>query len=516
MSNLKEISLDKINALLSKIKIPICLLSLKECVPSLWIALFEGLLETRIAEIDRSFALSDDARFKNLQVIITKISKLFTMDLDHIKPLDLISYNEEAICSFIDVFVRISESLNGENNISTLSNSDNEPGDLQKKRKRSIYTGNKLRNVVQDDISKFVKEYHRSSLEEIQTSTPIKAQAAELLKFENTDTPHMKALKLKRRNLLQNISQATETVTKTYKSQRNKESNISKLIEKEIKQISSRPKKGPLSQIDQVVIGATSKEVRTRPEKNLDRFEERVRRSMPLCEPFPSEKVKDHMHEQQIKTWTKALDDRLWNKKVSSSLQGVPDTRIIEQAKKEIEKTRDIEQRKKESNALKSIKAELNERVRRAVRMEHRLQVAHEDVEKIKLKRSFREEQAVKGLLDDYVKTERRMIIEERRFEKDKKKEKEAKSRQRQEAKLNYYRDQIELLKEQYEETKREERIMEKAQKEEHRRIIRDKKDAAKNKVKMVKEKLEVDASNLGFQEATAQRLRSSLKFAFR
>ncbi len=58
------------------------------------------------------------------------------------------------------------------------------------------------------------------------------------------------------------------------------------------------------------------------------------------------------------------------------------------------------------------------------------------------------------------------MIIEERRFEKDKKREKEAKSRQRQEAKLNYYRDQIELLKEQYEETKKEERIMEKAQKE--------------------------------------------------
>lgn len=58
------------------------------------------------------------------------------------------------------------------------------------------------------------------------------------------------------------------------------------------------------------------------------------------------------------------------------------------------------------------------------------------------------------------------MIIEERRFEKEKKKEEEAISRRKQEAKLNYYKDQIDLLKEQYEETKREEMIMEKARKE--------------------------------------------------
>ncbi len=58
------------------------------------------------------------------------------------------------------------------------------------------------------------------------------------------------------------------------------------------------------------------------------------------------------------------------------------------------------------------------------------------------------------------------MIIEERRFEKDKKKAQEQKIRQKHESKLNYYRDQIQLLKEQYEETKKEEEIMEKAMKE--------------------------------------------------
>jgi hypothetical protein len=68
--------------------------------------------------------------------------------------------------------------------------------------------------------------------------------------------------------------------------------------------------------------------------------------------------------------------------------------------------------------------------------------------------------------LDDYVKAERQMIIEERRFEKDKKKADKDKDRLKQEAKLNYFKDQIDMLKEKYQETKRDEEIMEKARKE--------------------------------------------------
>lgn len=167
MSSLQDQSLAKINALLSKIKVPISLLSLKECVPSLWIAVFEGLLETRIPEIDRSFALSDDARLHNLQVVLSQLKKLFKVDIDHIKSLDLISYDETAICSLIDVFVDISGSLDNEKNISTMPNSSNQPIELHKKRKRSIYTGSKLQNMVKDDITQFVKESNRSSLEEL-------------------------------------------------------------------------------------------------------------------------------------------------------------------------------------------------------------------------------------------------------------------------------------------------------------------------------------------------------------
>ena len=68
--------------------------------------------------------------------------------------------------------------------------------------------------------------------------------------------------------------------------------------------------------------------------------------------------------------------------------------------------------------------------------------------------------------MDDYVKAERQIIIEERRFEKDKKKAQDDKKKLKQEAKLNYFKNQIDMLKEKYQETKREEEIMEKAKKE--------------------------------------------------
>ena len=68
--------------------------------------------------------------------------------------------------------------------------------------------------------------------------------------------------------------------------------------------------------------------------------------------------------------------------------------------------------------------------------------------------------------MDYYIKAERKMIIEERRYEKDMKKSADEKIKQEQESQLNYYRDQIELLKEQYEETKKTDELVEKARKE--------------------------------------------------
>ena len=161
--------LSKINALLSKIKVPITLLSLKECVPSLWIAVFEGLLETRISDIDRSFELSNDSRTCNIIAVQNQIHKLFKIDISHIKPEDLILYDESSICNMIDIFTDIAESIDDWKDISSEQKDLNSKGngEGQRKRKRSIYTGNNLLSVVKDDVTNFVKDSNRESLNNI-------------------------------------------------------------------------------------------------------------------------------------------------------------------------------------------------------------------------------------------------------------------------------------------------------------------------------------------------------------
>ncbi len=72
----------------------------------------------------------------------------------------------------------------------------------------------------------------------------------------------------------------------------------------------------------------------------------------------------------------------------------------------------------------------------------------------------------VKKLLDEYVKAQRDIIIEERRFERDEKKAQREKIKVAEEAQKHFYNDQIDMLKEEYNEAKREEEIVAKAQAE--------------------------------------------------
>ncbi len=93
----------------------------------------------------------------------------------------------------------------------------------------------------------------------------------------------------------------------------------------------------------------------------------------------------------------------------------------------------------------------------------------------------------VQGLLGDFISTQRRIIIEERRFQKDEKRTQDLKTKISEEAKLNFYKDQLSLLKEKYQETLKEEEIVSKAQKEEMRKIIKEEKELAKKKISIAK-----------------------------
>jgi hypothetical protein len=72
----------------------------------------------------------------------------------------------------------------------------------------------------------------------------------------------------------------------------------------------------------------------------------------------------------------------------------------------------------------------------------------------------------VKKLLDEYVKAQRDMIIEERRLEKDEKKAQQERVKIMEDSQKHFFKDQIDMLKEEYIEAKREEEIVAKAQAE--------------------------------------------------
>ena len=139
---------------------------MKECVPSLWIAVFEGLLETRIPNIDRSLNnLTDESRTKNLEAVIAQLQNLFKIDLSHIQPAMLIACNNLTICKMIDVFAEIANSHDDYQkflNISDESIEDDQK--VEKKIRRSIYTGKKPLSLVKDDIGSFIKGSSSRSL----------------------------------------------------------------------------------------------------------------------------------------------------------------------------------------------------------------------------------------------------------------------------------------------------------------------------------------------------------------
>ena len=104
----------KLNKLLARIKVPIVIRDLNECVPTLWVALYEGLFECRIPGIDRSFEMvtRESSRLKNVQLVLEELAlNVLKMDLSHIHAQDLVDRKEKAIKNIIEIFDQIGLAL---------------------------------------------------------------------------------------------------------------------------------------------------------------------------------------------------------------------------------------------------------------------------------------------------------------------------------------------------------------------------------------------------------------------
>ncbi|OAJ38932.1 hypothetical protein BDEG_22822 [Batrachochytrium dendrobatidis JEL423] len=178
------------------------------------------------------------------------------------------------------------------------------------------------------------------------------------------------------------------------------------------------------------------------------------------------------------------------------------------------------EKRKDQAALRHNAKVNLNEKVRRLKRMDQIHNSAQEQVERIADQRYFGEEKMVKGLLDEYIKAQRLAIIEERRLERDtqKKSNEQKKIKEMSRRKLYPffhlgYCDQIDMLNEQLAETKREEALVKKVQNEEMRTLVREQKEHAKERIQQIKDKLDQDWGRALYEQEAADAIRRRIKF---
>ncbi|KAJ3285451.1 hypothetical protein HK104_009477 [Borealophlyctis nickersoniae] len=599
----EEDAVKTINRLLTHIRVPIKLRSLRECVASLWVALFEGLFETRIHGIIRDeSATTRGARIRNVQLVLDELAGVvLNVELGHIKAEALVDGETESVLDLVDVFGEILDVMqrtefgveeevetgdwkgkgpagveessysdlewdledfsasaisfdegyetqpiavhpfpeeeeeevgrvsDGESRVSehtadpersvedaSIRQNASQTGSgrsTQSTRRRSDSDAGDYMSVVNDDVEEYVqaraRQQQRTKMQaggnhaqKYETkrpntdafSTPLRSRkrirfdlkktndTPPLLRVQPSDTPHTKALKIRRARLLREFNQTQANTAKIrtprkllrmYKascvSPRTRLSPYHGAYRAQKAQSNSRwtvRQNGfggarPNTRASEEQFSADSEEEdgsdygdrhyadgsvdeeedeehpQSIPEQNLAEYNNMIRQELPTVR-IPK-RTKERVWNDQIKTWEKALDDRVWTRTVNrhKHATGAGDPKPLQHLLREIEQSVTMKQRQQAAAAQKAAKAELAERHRRVVRLEQQRKAAEDEVRRIVARRRFKDEQIVKDIFDDYVKSQRKAIIEERRREKNEKNAKAAALRQKEEAKEN-------------------------------------------------------------------------------
>ncbi|KAI8893627.1 hypothetical protein BC833DRAFT_607727 [Globomyces pollinis-pini] len=211
------------------------------------------------------------------------------------------------------------------------------------------------------------------------------------------------------------------------------------------------------------------------PEKNLLKFFEMAETTIPLTDTIPKFE-KEKVWKNQLKLTKKSLDDRLWTQKVNMQkyLQELGDTTPLDQLIKELRDSKRLNEIRQHQNELQNVQRKLHDRFRSIKHMTHKMETINDLTQRKIRKQKFFEQQLTKGLMDEYIKKQRKTLLEERRELKKIQNDMELKrklEREKQEIRINQ---QIQLLKEQIAETEREELYLQMAQTDELRKIVQE------------------------------------------
>ena len=101
------------NAILKYLNVPIQITNLRQCVASLWVALFEGLFQTRLPDVIRN-TTKRDAKIHNIQVILNHLAiDVLNDDLLHIDAGDIVDAEKSDILDLIEIFGELASSIGG-------------------------------------------------------------------------------------------------------------------------------------------------------------------------------------------------------------------------------------------------------------------------------------------------------------------------------------------------------------------------------------------------------------------
>lgn len=112
------------------------------------------------------------------------------------------------------------------------------------------------------------------------------------------------------------------------------------------------------------------------------------------------------------------------------------------------------------------------------------------------------------------MKAQRDAIIEERKLEKEKRKTKDMNEKKVLESQKTFMMNQIDMLKDELEATKKDELILEKAYTEESRRLVREQKINAVTSIRNVRMKLTSDWDGDEYRSEQAERLKKGINFS--
>ncbi|KAL2919076.1 Centrosomal protein of 95 kDa [Polyrhizophydium stewartii] len=558
----KANAVSKINKLLVRIRLPFTILSLEEGIPTLWVALLESILESRLQGVMREPDLSGGAdashgyRLHNARAVLWALEhEILQQELPHLTAENIVRADPRTLVDLASIMWEVAYAI-----------------DSHRDEPRAFQMGDELDNSLLDVSSiASADSFSVTSDGAEQVDTPVPGPTIERLatppplRIHPDDTPHIRALKKRRAAMLRQEHAASFADQR--RTLQDMQHQHRRTVRPDVDPLPSsfssppRPTKASVArshvgvrgtrdyrepppehddgdELDEL-LGVHSdadsdggesdashslrhRAKKSRPnsssqsragehttlaERNLDAFTKRVRREVPIVHTkFPSAAETDRVWRQQLNTWTHALEDRLWTQKVVMAA------------------------RRAQTTAAQRAKAQLNEQARRIKRMENRQKSVEEDVRRIAEQRRAKEEAMLRGLLDEYVAAQRAAILDERRLERDERRALDEGRKLKEVSQRALYPlpdldsvllgclalrlcKAIEMLKEKLERVKEQERIAERAHAAEMRRLVREQKEYSKERVQQIKDKLQHDWGDVHLLEEGGAQLRGSIGF---